>query len=153
MAPAAGASLSALIGASVWFVPPASVRSSVLRSVRQGPKGPLVRFDDVATADEARALCGAEVLVRTDDLPAGWAVAEEDDGLDDYRVSDVRHGDLGNVVDTIVTGANDVLVVHGPFGEVLIPVIDDVILDIDDGARTLSVRLLDGLLPGEADEA
>ena len=59
-------------------------------------------------------------------------------------VVDEARGVLGEIVEVIVTGANDVWVVDGPFGEVLLPVIDDVVLDVDEEARTAQVRLLAG---------
>lgn len=54
---------------------------------------------------------------------------------------------LGQVVELIETGANDVYVVHGPRGEVLLPAIDECVLTIDIDAGTMTVRLMDGLLP------
>jgi 16S rRNA processing protein RimM len=69
------------------------------------------------------------------------------------RVNDAAHGDLGMIEDLIVTGANDVWVVSGPYGEVLIPVIDDVVLAVDHDAGSISVRLLPGLLPEEGENA
>lgn len=55
---------------------------------------------------------------------------------------------LGQVVEVLETGANDVYVVHGPRGEVLLPDIAECVLKIDIAARTMTVRLLDGLLDG-----
>jgi 16S rRNA processing protein RimM len=53
-------------------------------------------------------------------------------------------------VDVIETGANDVWVVQGTrFGEVLLPVTDEVVLDVDDASGTAHVRLLPGLIDGE----
>jgi 16S rRNA processing protein RimM len=54
--------------------------------------------------------------------------------------------DLGRVVDIIETGANDVYVVQGPRGEILLPSIADCILDVDVEAGKMTVHLLDGLL-------
>jgi 16S rRNA processing protein RimM len=52
------------------------------------------------------------------------------------------------VAEVIVTGANDVWVVRGGrWGEVLVPIIDEVVHDIDESSGTASVRLLPGLLP------
>jgi 16S rRNA processing protein RimM len=59
---------------------------------------------------------------------------------------DARRGDLGRIEETIVTGANDVWVVHGSYGEILIPVIDEVVIEVDEDDRTVSVTLLPGLL-------
>jgi 16S rRNA processing protein RimM len=55
--------------------------------------------------------------------------------------------DLGAVVDVLETGANDVYVVQGPRGEVLLPAIDECILDVDIDAGKMTVHLMDGLLP------
>jgi 16S rRNA processing protein RimM len=138
--------LSFLEGLDVWFVPPPAAGPRVARvsTVRQGPKGPLVGFEGVEDIGAADALRGAEILIKEEDVPSSLDTDEFDAvGL---RVSDVDRGDLGEVVDVIVTGANDVWVVDGPFGQVLLPVIDDVVLAIDEDARVASVRLLPGLL-------
>lgn len=153
VAPAAEASLALLTGTEIWFVPPcASARSSRIVSVRPGPKGPLALLEGIESIDQARLLVGSRILARAEDVPDGW-FDEEEFSFVGFRVSDEVHGDLGEVVDVIVTGANDVLVLKGPLGEVLVPVIDDVVLVIDEDAARLSVRLLPGLLPGEGEEA
>jgi 16S rRNA processing protein RimM len=54
---------------------------------------------------------------------------------------------LGAVVDVLETGANDVYVVQGPRGEVLLPAIDECIVDVDVDAGKMTVHLMDGLLP------
>jgi 16S rRNA processing protein RimM len=54
---------------------------------------------------------------------------------------------LGAVVDVLETGANDVYVVQGPRGEVLLPAIDECIVDVDIDAGKMTVHLMDGLLP------
>lgn len=53
---------------------------------------------------------------------------------------------LGRVIEVLDTGANDVYVVWGPRGEVLLPAIKDVVLELDLDARRLVVRLMPGLL-------
>jgi 16S rRNA processing protein RimM len=61
-------------GTEVWFVPPpAGLRAGVVEGVRQGPKGPLVKFSGIDTIDSSSALRGAEVLMRASDVPAGFA--------------------------------------------------------------------------------
>lgn len=143
--------LEALCGVQVWFVPPpAGVRAGTISSVRPGPKGPLVKIDTVGNIDTARALVGTVMLARSCDVPE--ALLQSQDTGDDpvgLAVTDAAHGFLGEVTEVILTGANDVWVIHGPLGEVLLPVIDDVVLSVDYAARTASVKLLFGLLPGE----
>jgi 16S rRNA processing protein RimM len=54
---------------------------------------------------------------------------------------------LGQISEIIETGANDVYIVHGPRGEVLLPAIDECVLEIDMDAKKMTVHLMDGLLP------
>ena len=133
----------------VWIVPPpAGVRSGRIEGIRPGPKGPLVKISGIDDIGVAQRLIGAELLARASDLPAAWIepIVEDPDAIG-YTVLDEAHGSLGVIVEIIVTGANDVWVVEGPFGEVLLPVIDDVVLDIDDSTGSIRVKLLPGLLP------
>jgi 16S rRNA processing protein RimM len=52
---------------------------------------------------------------------------------------------LGHVTEILPTGANDVYVVQGANGEILLPAIKEVIREIDLHTGTVLVRLLDGL--------
>jgi len=54
---------------------------------------------------------------------------------------------LGTITDILSPGANDVWVVKLAKGkELLLPVIDDVVLDVDIAARKVKVHLMEGLL-------
>jgi 16S rRNA processing protein RimM len=140
------ASLVVREGLLVWFVPPPrQVSSSRIVQTRPGPKGTLVSFEDVTTVDRAASLVGCGILARSEDLPNEWEHADASDYVG-FSVFDTARGDLGVVRETIITGANDVWIVDGLFGEVLIPVIDDVVLDIDEQERAIRVALLPGLL-------
>jgi 16S rRNA processing protein RimM len=52
---------------------------------------------------------------------------------------------LGKITEIISTGANDVYLVVGPDGELLLPAIESVILEIDLEADQMVVHLLEGL--------
>lgn len=55
---------------------------------------------------------------------------------------------IGVITEVLETGANDVYVVDSErYGEVLIPVIDDTILNTDTDTNQVTVRLPEGLLP------
>ena len=140
------------IGLEVWFVPPPpGARTGRIEDVRRGPKGPLVKVSGIDDITVAQRTVGSEIIARAADLPAGWnEPAEKTDEPLGLTVTDVVRGPLGEIVEVIVTGANDVWVLEGPLGEVLLPVIDDVVLSIDWDARTATVRALEGLLPEEA---
>jgi 16S rRNA processing protein RimM len=138
-------------GLTVRFVPPREgVGETTVESVRPGPKGPLVKLAGVDDIGAASLLAGATIVCRAADAPE--PALEADDAFDPVglRVFDEERGEIGVVEDVIVTGANDVWVIRGGrLGEVLIPVIDDVVLEIDEDARRVDVRLLPGLVEGE----
>lgn len=137
------------VGLAVWIVPPISGPCEFLvTSVRPGPKGPLVQLDTITNRAEAEPVRGRTLMARAADLPAQWvAEGRHDIGM---IVVDVSRGVLGEIVDVIETGANDVWVVDGAaWGEVLIPVIDDVVLELDQAAKRVTVKLLPGLIDDE----
>jgi len=54
--------------------------------------------------------------------------------------------ELGQISEIITTGSNDVFVVHGPRGELLIPAIDDVVQEVDIAASRMLIEPIAGLL-------
>jgi len=138
-----GLPVERLVGLEVWLVPPPrSLRTTRITGVRPGPKGPLFALQDVPDIGTAEQLRGCTLLARSTDVPE---VVEEFDPVG-LVLTDVERGEIGTVVDVIVTGANDVWVVEGPYGEVLLPVIPQVIGEIDESAMTARVTLLPGLI-------
>jgi 16S rRNA processing protein RimM len=53
---------------------------------------------------------------------------------------------LGRLAEVLETGAHDVFLVRGPRGEILLPSIEDVILQLDLDARKMIVHPLPGML-------
>lgn len=54
---------------------------------------------------------------------------------------------LGVLVQVLETGANNVFIVRGPGGELLLPDTEEVVLDIDFEQKQMRVHLLPGLRP------
>lgn len=106
----------------------------------------LVRLAGVDTAEAADALIGRTVAVRRDQLP------DLDDGAVYHcdvigcRVVTEGGEELGTVDAVMPTGSNDVLVVRQGGREILLPWIDDVVVQIDTSAALMVVRPLPGLL-------
>ena len=151
VAPRDGLSLSLLAGVDVWIVPPPASGAITRRitDVRPGPKGSLVRITGVESPAEAHEVVGRYLIARGEEVPATGSETEE---LIGYEVHDKKRGLIGTVAEVIETGANDVLVVEeGPFGQVLVPVIDQVIISVDQSASVVHVALLEGLI--DEDEA
>lgn len=59
---------------------------------------------------------------------------------------------LGELTEVLETGANNVFVVKGDDGELLLPDIPDVIVDIDFEQKRLTVRLMEGLAAADSGE-
>jgi 16S rRNA processing protein RimM len=143
VAPRGGLSLSRATEEDVWVVPPPPSGATARRisEVRPMAKGQLLRVSGVDSLSQSREIVGSYIIARGEE-PAAEEDAELFVGL---CVEDERRGRIGIVREVIETGANDVLVVEGgPFGQVLVPVIPDVIIEIGD--ESVRVRLLDGLI-------
>lgn len=90
----------------------------------------LVRFEGVTSRGDAEALREHDLLIprsRVAPLPEGRHYRFELLGL---RVRTREGVDLGIVEDVFGTGSNDVLVVRGGAGELLLPMLDTVLLEV-----------------------
>lgn len=106
----------------------------------------LLRLKGFEEIDRAAAFVGSEVLMRLDELPA----LEENEHywhqLQGLEVVDRRLGLLGTLDEMFTTAAHDIYVVHGPFGEVLIPAVASMVLAVDSAAGRVEVDLPEGLV-------
>ncbi len=109
----------------------------------------LLKLADIADRDVAAALRGADVEVPAEQavsLPKGQFFWHQVIGL---RVEDAAtHELLGEVTDIIETGANDVYIVRGQKGEILVPAIKDVVKQIDPATGRMLIQPMPGMLPG-----
>ena len=58
---------------------------------------------------------------------------------------DLEGNELGTVTDVFSTGSNDVYVIKGERGELLLPALDDVVREVDLASKTMTVELMEGL--------
>jgi len=122
-----------------------SYKPMTIASSRPHQKGLLVKFQNVETPEDAGLYRNQWVYVQTEDvpLPEGQHYKHELLGL---KVLDENDNPLGELVEILETGANDVYVVQGVSGkEILLPNIPSVILDLDIEHSFLRVHLLEGL--------
>ncbi len=98
-----------------------------------------VKFAGIDNRDEAHALRGYTIEVSRDQ----FAETEEDEyywaDLIDMSVTNRQEEILGTVSKLMETGAHDVLVVNGPYGQKLIPFVAQFIDRVDVGNRTITV--------------
>ncbi len=102
--------------------------------------GLLVQFDGVDDRDTAERASGKWASVERKDLPATNNEQFYDFELLGAEVKSTSGGyTLGRVCEVITTGANDVYRTEGPAGELLIPAIEGVVLEIDAEAGLITV--------------
>ncbi len=103
----------------------------------------LAEIDDRSAAEMLRG-CELEIpFSQAQPLPEGEYYPLQLIGL---NVQTTEGQELGQVVDIMATGSNDVYVVRGPHGEVLVPAIADVVESIDLEKRLITIRAIAGLL-------
>lgn len=119
-----------------------------IRTLRWHGKDLLISFDEFSVREEVGLLSNQVLMVRAEDLPP----------LDDAQIylheligmiviEDATGALLGEIVEIIETGANDVFVVRSKDGvEILLPDIDEVVLSIDTNRKEIRVCLLPGLI-------
>jgi 16S rRNA processing protein RimM len=118
-----------------------------LTNVRPHQSGLLVKFKGIETPEDAGLLRNQWVYINAKNappLPSGQIYQHE---LFGFRVLDDNGNLLGEIVEIIETGANDVYVVKDDSGkEILLPAIPSVILKLDPVRRLIRVHLLEGLI-------
>ncbi|MBD3348409.1 MAG: 16S rRNA processing protein RimM [Candidatus Eisenbacteria bacterium] len=105
----------------------------------------IIKFRDVESRSEAESLRSQELWLTREQigpLPQGRYYVQDIVGLTVYS----EPGELlGRVTDVLFMPANDVYVVSGEGEEILLPVIDDVIRDVDLAGGRIVVHLMKGL--------
>jgi 16S rRNA processing protein RimM len=118
----------------------------VLR-IRHDHSAIFVLLEGINTPEQARELAGSMVKTDREHLPP----KEEDEyywfELIGMSVTTTDDRDLGQVTAITPTGANDVLHVNGEYGDILLPLIEDVVLEIDLENNRMVVDPLEGLIP------
>ena len=110
-----------------------------------GPKTGLIWLDGISTREQASSFSGQFLT----------APPESDSQLEEgeyfhYQLIGMRvmteDGEyLGEIEEILETGSNDVYIVRGDDGELLIPGTSQVVLKVDLDGNEMRVRLLDGL--------
>lgn len=136
-----------LISGGIVYVG-STYQAMTLRNLRWKNDLLLLSFIGYDDPDQVGLLRNQLVFVRSDEiapLPEDEFYHHQLIGLQVIRETDEP---LGVVTTILETGSNDVLVVESLSGaEVLLPYIDDVILEVDLAGGYIRVKLLPGLLP------
>lgn len=112
-------------------------------------RGWILGIRGIEDRDEAAAWRGSLLIAPRASLPepedGEWYVAD----LVGLAVVTDRGESLGTLDEVLHLPANDVFVVRGGRGEILLPVTDEVVREVDREAGRVTVHLLPGLVEGE----
>ena len=133
------------VAGSLLYVEGESIQREVVSS-RPHKGVMLIKLSGMNDRNAAEVLQGKYLFVaREDAMPL-----EEDEYYEDELVGlivETMEGELlGELMSIIWTGANEVYVIQGPQGEVLIPAIADVVQEVDLETGVMRVTLLPGLM-------
>ena len=117
-----------------------------ITSVRFHQGRPVIGLDGVGSIDAAEALAGAELKMPAEALgalPSGTFYRHD---LVGCQVQDTDGRIIGEVaaVEGPIDGSR--LVIHAPHGEVLIPLVAEICVEIEPSARRIRVAAPDGLI-------
>ncbi len=113
----------------------------VIASVRSHDTLLLIRFEGIESKDDADRYHNVLVYKISQDLPQLPENEYYHHDLIGLSVIDQHHEVLGELVEIMETGANDVYVVLGKNeNEILIPAVDEFILSIDLTEKTIQVK-------------
>lgn len=137
-------------GSAVHFVPPTldGPRRARVRSVQHlGSDEYAVEFDKVRDRDTAELLTGSHCLLAYDDLPDDFddILHANAEYLEGFLVVDRTLGEIGRIADVREMPTQELLIVESAAGEVMIPLVDEFVLEFDDDARVLTMDLPRGL--------
>lgn len=115
-----------------------------LRSIRPHNRGALIAFEGFMDCDAVGSFRNKMVYVPAEEIPALPAGEYYFHDLLGLAVVDEDGERIGTLAEILETGANDVYIIKTDAGEeVLLPAIEDVILNVDLDKKVMQVRLQD----------
>lgn len=130
----------------VFLKNPAGIQELWITNYRNFKQFVLLQFEGITDLTAAEELGRGFLYIPKNErrkLPPGRFYYDELEGLE---VENVTGESLGTLCSIIETGANDVYVVRGPQGEILIPALKQVVLEVDLDQGKMKVELPEGLV-------
>lgn len=105
----------------------------------------LLQLDEIDSAESAKTLAGKKVYLEPE-VYAGLMSKAVTDNMIGFKVVDEKLGELGVIEDIFETPGQVVATIQYQQKEVIIPLIDATIKNVDGIKKTITVSLPDGLL-------
>jgi len=106
----------------------------------------LVKLPLLATEDKIRALMDCNVFINPTEITKPSADLNQLDSFTGYLITDVNTGNIGEITGIQDISGNPLFMVDGASGEILIPVAEDLVVEIDDQKRQILMDIPDVLL-------
>ncbi len=105
----------------------------------------IVKFEEIDSIDQSNQFKGTRIFLPLDVLP------ELEDGyyfheLIGFKVIDSKEGELGTISGVFDAGSQDLIAMQYQEKEVLIPLTDEVVTQVDKKAKSIFTTLPEGLL-------
>ena len=123
------------------------IREVVVQSYRNHKNFLLVKFEGIDSAEEAEKLKNLQIKIDSDEV----GELEENEfyfhEIIGCEVFDENGKSLGEIIEILTPGANDVWVIKDQNGkEILIPYIEDVVKKIDIENKKIDIEVMEGLI-------
>ena len=123
------------------------IREVVVQSYRNHKNFLLVKFEGIDSVEEAEKLKNLQIKIDSDEV----GELEENEfyfhQIIGCEVFDENDKNLGEIIDILTPGANDVWVIKGENGkEILIPYIENVVKKIDITSKKVNIEVMEGLI-------
>ena len=123
------------------------IREVVVQSYRNHKNFLLVKFEGIDSVEEAEKIKNLQIKIDSDEV----GELEENEfyfhQIIGCEVFDENDKNLGEIIDILTPGANDVWVIKGENGkEILIPYIEDVVKKIDITSKKVNIEVMEGLI-------
>mgnify|MGYP000942603244 FL=1 len=123
------------------------IREVIVESYRNHKNFLLVKFEGIDSVEEAEKLKNLQIKIDSDEV----GELEENEfyfhEIIGCQVFDENDRNLGEIIDILTPGANDVWVIKGENGkEILIPYIEDVVKQIDITNKKVNIEVMEGLI-------
>lgn len=111
---------------------------------RLNDKKIVILFNEIDTLEKAKAINGYKIKIRRDILPE---VDENNFYINDILGFEIYENDemIGSIVNTIETSAHNILVIENDEKEIMIPLVDNFVKEIDFNNKKIYVELIEGM--------
>jgi 16S rRNA processing protein RimM len=106
-----------------------------------------ITFEEITTPEKAKLYSGRELYLSPKDVATYFKKEEgEFEYLIGFTAIDEETGEIGIIEELIENPAQILMQVRSPKGEILIPLVDDFVVDVNEETKEIILTLPEGLL-------